>query len=146
MYIYFILDTLNDDPKIIEQMTYDKKEFLSLLEQRFTSGEAEVDVLKNEKYWNQFVPHESSGPCYTYDPPFESDPGLDISMFIAMKLTNFDKNLQIFLHEKNKFFYSTNHGSNMLYLDHRILNNSKQLEQLGSKMSHPRAVGMRLFI
>ena len=124
---------LNDDPKIIDDMTYDKREFLSLLEQRFTSGEPEVDMLNNEKFWTQFVPHETIGPCYTYNPPFESDPGYDISMYISLNSNHFDDNLQIFLHEKNKFFYSTKNGFNLVYLDHNILRNSQ--------MVHPRVVG-----
>ena len=84
LFIYIVVDTLNDDPKIIEHMTYDKRAFLSLLEQRFAFGQHEVDMLKDDKNWKQSVPHENSGPCYTYDPPFESDPGYDISMYIRM--------------------------------------------------------------
>ena len=114
-------------------MTYDKREFLSLLQQRFAFGQPEVDMLKDDKNWKESVPHETSGPCYTYDPPFESDPGYDISMYISMNSNQFDDNLQIFLHEKNKFFYSTKHGYNVLYLDRNVLRNSK--------LPHPRAVG-----
>ena len=39
------------------------------------------DVLHEDRYWKRFVPHEKSGPCETYDPPSESDPGYEISMY-----------------------------------------------------------------
>ena len=130
--IIYVLDTLNDDPKIIERMTYDKEEFLSLLEQRFELGQPNVDMLKDDKNWKQFVPHEYSGPCYTYQPPFESDPGYDISMYMKMNSNDFDEKLQIFLHEQNKFFYSTTSGADTIYLDHNTLKETK--------MSHPRAI------
>lgn len=94
-------------------------------------------MLKEERNWKQFVPHENSGPCYTYDPPLESDPGYDISLYMKMNSNEFDENLQIFLHKKNQFFYATRHNYNMLYLDHNILKNTG--------MSHPRAV-CKIFI
>ena len=112
-------------------MSNGKTAFLSTLTQRFESGKSEKDMLHVDEVWREFVPHESSGPCYTYDPPFESDPGNTISLHMGMSSSDWDPNLQIFLHEKNKFFYSVTYPYNALYLD------ANTLKKTG--MYHPRA-------
>ena len=131
VYTQYVIDTLNDDPQNIENMTYDKTAFLSLLEQRFAFGQHEVDMLKDDKNWKQFVPHENSGPCYTYNPPFDSDPGTGMSMYMTFNMNNWDPSLQIFLHEPNGFFYST-----------KPVRNTMLLNLAGTK--HPRATGKSL--
>ena len=130
--IKIVTDILNVDPRIIKNMTFNKTSILTLLEQRFAIGQKEMDMLKEEGNWKQFVPHENSGPCYTYDPPHESDPGYDISLYMKMNSNKFDDNLQVFLHKKSQFFYATKHNYNMLYLDHNTLQNTQ--------LSHPRAI------
>ena len=135
--LVYILDTLNVDPLVNENMTYEKTEFLSTFEQRFMSGQSEYEMLRDEKQWSQFVPHENSGPCYTYDPPFESDPGYEISIYMRMNSTDWEPNLQIFLHQKNKFFYSTKPNYNIIYLDPETLRKTED--------SHPRAIGKAIF-
>ena len=125
---------IENTSNIVEDMMIDRTEFISLLEQRFRIGDPEIDMLKQNKHWESFVPHESSGPCYTYNPPEDSDPGYDISLYIKLKMEQFEDSLQIFLHPKNKFYYATKHMHrlNMLYLD------SKRLR--GTDRKHPRAV------
>ena len=113
-------------------MTFKRTSFLTLLEQRYTIGQNEMDMLKEDGNWKQFVPHENSGPCYTYDPPHESDSGYDISMYMKLASTKFGSNMQIFLHKKNQFFYATKNNYNMLYLDHKTLQNTLN--------NHPRAI------
>ena len=61
--------------------TYNRTSFLFLLEQSFVTDQPAKDVLHEDRYWKRFVPHEKSGPCETYDPPSESDPGYEISMY-----------------------------------------------------------------
>ena len=117
----------------MRKATYNRTDFLSLFEQRFVSGQDKKDVLHDDRYWKRSVPHENSGPCETYDPPFESDPGYAISMFIRLKSDDWDPNLEIILHEKNSFFYSRSPTYMMIYLD------AEQLR--ATNLSHPRAVG-----
>ena len=83
-----------------------RTDYLTVFEQRFVKDQTESDILRNDKYWTKSIPHEKSGPCETYDPPMQSDPGYEISMFLTLK--DLDTNLDIFLHEKNRFFYSKN--------------------------------------
>ena len=126
-------DALKNWSSIMHDATYKRTDFLSLFEQRFVSGQDKKDVLHDDRYWKRFVPNENSGPCETYDPPFESDPGYAISMFIRFKSGDWDPNLEIILHEKDNFFYSTSPTYMMVYLD------SKRLR--ATNLSHPRAVG-----
>ena len=60
--------------------------------------------MKNQ-YWKVSIPHESSGPCYTYDPPFDSEPGYTQGMYLTMNATDWDPDLEIFVHKKGKLFY-----------------------------------------
>ena len=75
-----ILDDLRVDfSEMIPHRTY----FLSNFTQRFESEPFGVDVLKNDEYWKIFVPNENSGPCYTYTPPMDSNPGDTNSMYMV---------------------------------------------------------------
>ena len=112
-------------------MTFERTSFLSTFEQRFRSGSPAVDMLHEDEYWSTFVPNENSGPCYTYNPPFDSDPGTGMSMYMTFNMNNWDPSLQIFLHELNGFFYST-----------KPVRNTMLLNLAGTK--HPRATGKSL--
>ena len=89
-------------------------------------------MLQRNENWREFVPHEGSGPCYTYDPPEDSDPGYDISIYVKFNAKQFEDGLEIFLHQKNKFYYATKHDYDMLYLDHNTLRSTNK--------DHPRAI------
>ena len=65
-------------------------------------------MINQDEYWTISIPHESSGPCYTYDPPVDSDPGFDAGMYMIMNSNatdGWDPDLEIFFHKKGKFFY-----------------------------------------
>ena len=83
-----------------------RTDYLTVFEQRFVKDQPENDILRHDTYWKKLIPHENSGPCETYDPPMLSDPGYEISMFLTLK--DWDTNLDIFLHEKDRFYYSKN--------------------------------------
>ena len=116
----------------MHNVTYNRTTFLSMFEQRFITDQSERDVLHEDKYWKRSIPHEYSGPCETYDPPFESDPGYEISMYMRMNSSNWDPNLDIYIHEKNKFFFSKKH---MTYLS------PEELRSEQNQLSHPRGKG-----
>ena len=121
---------------IIQNMTYGRNEFLTSLEHRFESDQLDVDMLNDSGNWQQFVPHESSGPCYTYNPQSDSEPGFDISLYVKMNANEFDDNLKIYLHEKDNFFYSTRSQDGSLLID------KESFTKTGN--SHPRAIGKNL--
>ena len=110
--LYFVnkycsfLDTIEEDTIILDMASLKRTDYLTVFEQRFVKDQPENDILRNDKYWKKSIPHENSGPCETYDPPMLSEPGYEISMFLTLK--DLDTNLDIFLHEKNRFFYSKN--------------------------------------
>ena len=105
-----------------------------MFEQRFSKGQPEIDILNSDQLWRRSIPHEYSGPCDTYDPPWKSDPGYEISMFFTLK--NLNASLDIFLHDKDKFFYSQNqmYGKFTRHLD---LNEVKITNN-----QHTRIIGM----
>ena len=104
--------------------------------QRFEKDETEKEILSEDKYWTKSIPHENSGPCETYDPPLLSDPGYEISMFLTLK--ELDTDLDIFLHEKHKFFYSKNpmNSKYTKYIDLEDVNKTDN--------EHTRIIGMFL--
>ena len=120
---------------IARNISFNRTNFLSGFEKRFDIGESEKDVLHEDSSWKRSIPHEQSGPCETYDPPFESDPGYEISMFVRMASSSWDPHLEIFLHEKDKFFYSKNRmfGKFTRYLDVN--------EFIKSRNDHTRIIG-----
>ena len=82
-----------------------KTDFLSHFKQRFTvSNGSLLDILSDETLWTKSIPHEESGPCYTYDPPAMSDPGWYYGMNI-FPTGDWEDGLEIFLHPRDKFFY-----------------------------------------
>ena len=83
---------------------------MSEFKQRFVvSNSSLIDILVDNNLWEESIPHEESGPCYTYNPPAMSDPGWWYGIEMYPKLSsdsdNWDKDLEIFLHERGKFFY-----------------------------------------
>ena len=127
-------DNLDNLTSIIRDMTYNRTAFLSTFQQRFVIDQPERDVLHEDGHWKRFIPHENSGPCETYDPPVESDPGYEISMHMRMNSSDWDPDLEIFIHAKNNFFY-TKKPSDSIYLD------SEKLQNNNNKLPHPRAIG-----
>ena len=99
-------DNPEEDTSMLERSRFDRTDYLMVFEQRFVKDKPEKEILHNDNYWTKSIPHEQSGPCETYDPPSQSDPGYEISMFLTLK--ELDTNLDIFLHERNKFFFSKN--------------------------------------
>ena len=90
-----------------------------------------MDMLSNDEYWSVSVPNEYSGPCYTYTPPFDSDPGKTVNLYMIFNMSTWDPHLQIFLHDPNAFFYSTNGDVNTKIFDIETLEIA----------AYPRAVG-----
>ena len=107
--------------------------FLSNFTQRFESEPFGIDILKNDKYWKIFVPNENSGPCYTYTPPKDSNPGDTNSMYMVFNFTDWDPLLQIFVHDENDFFYSKRKMLNTKIITNKMLN--------GTNTKYPRALG-----
>ena len=99
-------DSLEQGTALLRMMTLNRTDYLTFFEQRFVKDQPNNEILHNDQYWNKSIPHERSGPCETYNPPLPSDPGYESSMFLTLK--TWDTDLEIFLHEKNKFFYSKN--------------------------------------
>ena len=120
---------------MFQNMVYPRTDILETFQQRFVSMESTIDMLHLDKEWTVFVPHENSGPCYTYDPPSESDPGLSVSILMRLKTDDWDSDLRIFLHEKNKFFYSIKPAPNIKYLDPKSWNqaNIRHLRAIGKQ-------------
>ena len=90
-------------------------------------------MINQNQYWTVSIPHESSGPCYTYDPPFDSFPGYDVGMYLTMNSTNWDPDLEIFLHQKDKFFYQDDETVDTIKV--------KPFELKGVTTGHPRISG-----
>ena len=88
--------------------------FLSNFTQRF-GYDGLFDILNNQSYWVKSIPHEWSGPCFTYNPKRQSYPGTWHSIGIVPNIglegpyymerrRNLSTDLRIYLHEPNKFF------------------------------------------
>ena len=114
-------------------MIPEKNSFLTSFTQRFENGAAHLDMLNSDENWRMFVANEESGPCYTYDPPYDSDPGHTNNIYMNFDFTQWDENLEIFLHERNNFFYSKRNiiGAKRI--------TSHMLEE--TRIKHPRALG-----
>ena len=101
------IDALPDNGReIFKNMSFKRTEFLSTFGQMFTMNESAHNMLKEDKYWKLSFPHEKSGPCYTYDPPSESEAGLEVGIYVTMKSDRWDPDLLIYLHEEGKFYYT----------------------------------------
>ena len=125
---------LENDASIFDGVSLNRSHYLTTFTQRFEKDETEKEILSEDKYWTQSIPHENSGPCETYDPPSSSDPGYESSMFLTSK--ELDTSLDVFLHEKNKFFYSKN-PMNSKYTKYIDLEEVKKTEN-----DHTRVIGM----
>ena len=90
-------------------------------------------MINEDKYWTISIPHESSGPCYTYDPPFDSDPGYYAAMYLTLNSTIWDPALDIYLHGKGKFFYQDDETVDTIKLEPSKLK--------GVMTGHPRISG-----
>ena len=87
-----------------------KSNVLNDFRQRFSVFNATlIDVFSNASLWEETIPHEESGPCFTYNPPVPSDPGWYYGLEMRPNTNGMESNwpidLEIFLHEKDKFFY-----------------------------------------
>ena len=87
-----------------------KSTFLSVFNHRFyQSNWSDPDMLGHERVWTVSIPNEDSGPCYTYDPPAPSIAqryfGVEIKPNLSSESDNWDKDMELFLHERGKFFY-----------------------------------------
>ena len=103
-------DVLHKDVSILRNASLSRFDYIFLFEQRFERDQLEEDILHNEDYWTQAFPHENSGPCETYNPPVISESGHGTGIFLKLKYM--PRNLELFLHEKNKFFYTKNQALN----------------------------------
>ena len=130
-----------DDLKVdFSSMIPDRTEFLANFTQRFEAEPFGIDVLKDDKNWKTFVPNENSGPCYTYNPPRDSNPGDTNSMYMVFQWDQWDPLLEIFLHEKNDFYYTKKEMYNTVIITPEMLNETNT----GTK--YPRALGNGLFV
>lgn len=118
----------------LDEYKYPNTEFLFSLQQRFNEGEPEQEMINKTDHWTFSIPHEESGPCYTYNPPYESDPGYPNSLFIVLNFKDWDKDLDIFLHEKGKLFFQDKETSDTVRLD--------QTELQNVATGHPRVKGI----
>jgi hypothetical protein len=103
--MFVVPDKLEKHPLFLNDYTYDKSKFILSFEQRFSSGKPQIEMINQTDNWSFSIPHESSGPCYTYDPPFNSDPGYINSMYLTLNMEKWEPDLDFFIHEKGKFFY-----------------------------------------
>ena len=113
-------DPLVDFHSFWTDYLYNKNVFVSSLQHRFSTNETEHEMINKDQYWTITIPHESSGPCYTYDPPFDSYPGFDAGMYLIMNSTTtdgWDPNLEIFFHDKGKFFYQDDNTVNTVKVE-----------------------------
>ena len=90
--------------------------FLSNFTQRF-GNDGLYDILNNQSNWVKSIPHEWSGPCFTYNPQRQSQPGYWHAMgivpnigqegpYYSKRRRNLSHGLRIYLHQSNKFFFS----------------------------------------
>ena len=117
----------------MEDYVYNKSKFLLSLQQRFSIEEPEQEMLDVPENWQFSIPHESSGPCYTYNPPEKSDPGYISGILIQLNMENWDPDLDIFIHKKGKFFYQDDWTSDTIKVDQAMLNSLPT--------GHPRIAG-----
>ena len=87
-----------------------KSKVLKEFKQRFSVFNSSlIDVFRDESLWKQTIPQADSGPCFTYNPPKSSDPGwyygIEIKPNMKVGESNWPADLEIFLHERDKFFY-----------------------------------------
>lgn len=116
-----------------DEMIPHRTSFLSNFTQRFQAENFGVDVLTDDKNWKSFIANENSGPCYTYNPPRNSDPGDTNSMYMVFNFSDWDPLLEIFIHDKNDFYYSKRTMLNTKVITSSMLNETQT--------KYPRALG-----
>ena len=124
-------------PSFLDNYVYNKRNFLLSIQQRFSDGEPEYEMLNQSQYWSFSIPHESSGPCYTYDPPFDSQLAETSNMFIEFNMSTWDPLLEVFLHDKNQLFYSRKTSINTKFISSNMLR--------ATALNHPRALSKHCF-
>ena len=130
----FNADNRRDVSVDFQDLGVERTSFLTMFKQRFQIESPHIDMLHRDEYWSTFVPNPVSGPCHTYTPPFDSDPGKTLNMNMILNMTDWDPLLQIYLHDSNSFFYTENSGKHeqTVYLD------AETLRKLPS--THPRVI------
>ena len=134
MYVHLNSDQYSKDHlnALITNHTSRLKTVISRFTQRFHSeGQQQYDILNNDSYWTKSIPHEYSGPCFTYNPQLDSDPGYWYSMSIVPNAAAAPmyENMRIFLHEPNKFFYfMEEEAPNTVALDLKQLQHIKKTQ------------------
>ena len=134
MSLSFLITGIFDDLKLdFSDGIPSRTSFLRNFTQRFRGEEYGVDVLNQDENWEVSVPNENSGPCYTYNPTQDSDPGDTNSMYMVFDSSDWDPLLEIFIHGKNAFFYSKR-----LMLNTKLIT-TEMLKKAQTK--YPRALG-----
>ena len=133
----FISDTLQSTVLTYGNASFQRTEIISSFEQIFSADDRPKDVLHDQSHWNLSFPHETSGPCHTYNPLYVSDAGLHVGMYIVMKDAHWDPALEIFLHPEHRLYYT--------YKPYwHFLLEPKTLEEIG--LYHPRLEGNVVFL
>ena len=134
MWLSFLIIGIFDDLKVdFSKRIPSRTAFLKNFTQRFRGEEYGADVLNQDENWEVFVPNENSGPCYTYNPPKDSDPGDTNSMYMVFDSSEWDPLLEIFIHGKNDFFYSKRRMLNTKLITTEMLKEAQT--------KYPRALG-----
>ena len=120
-----------EDRSIYENWTYSRNDIFSSFEQMFSIDMPGRNMLIEEKQWKLSIPNERSGPCYTYNPPFASESSIRIGAYITMKHAHWEPDLLVFLHEKDKFYYTEGQSAEAMVRMHKLEIN---------KMYHTRAL------
>ena len=134
MWLSFLITGIFDDLKLdFSDRIPSRTSFLKNFTQRFRGEEYGVDVLNQDDNWEVLVPNENSGPCYTYNPAQDSDPGDTNSMYMVFDSSDWDPLLEIFIHGKNDFFYSKRQMLNTKLITTEMLKEAQT--------KYPRALG-----
>ena len=134
MWLSFLITGIFDDIKLdFSDGIPSRTSFLKNFTQRFRGEEYGVDVLNQDDNWEVLVPNENSGPCYTYNPAQDSDPGDTNSMYMVFDSSDWDPLLEIFIHGKNDFFYSKRQMLNTKLITMEMLKEAQT--------KYPRALG-----
>ena len=130
----FLITGIFDDLKLdFSDGIPSRTSFLKNFTQRFRGEEYGVDVLNQDENWDVMIPNENSGPCYTYNPAQDSDPGDTNSMYMVFDSSDWDPLLEIFIHGKNDFFYSKRQMLNTKLITTEMLKEAQT--------KYPRALG-----
>ena len=143
----FRVDQLNS---LLANYTPKIDSFLLRFEHRLRHDQPAIDILRNESYWIKSIPHDRSGPCFTYNPLIESDPGFYYAMTIEPKIdaekfeserrTLFN-NLRVFLHEPKKFFFfKEEEAPNNIAIDFLRMQFTNRTRIVGKAICHKHSI------